>query len=32
VTVNGSTVVPKYDWLPVRGVTGVLSVATTVKL
>ncbi len=27
-----SVVVPLYSWVPVRGVTGVLSVATTLKL
>jgi hypothetical protein len=31
-TVRGSTVVPLYVWLPVRGVGVVLSVAVTVKL
>jgi hypothetical protein len=27
-----SVVAPLYNWVPVRGVTGVLSVAVTVKL
>jgi hypothetical protein len=31
-TVNGSTVVPLYNWLPVKDVGEVLSVAVTVKL
>jgi len=32
LTVTGLTAVPVYVWLPVRGATGVLSVASTVKL
>jgi hypothetical protein len=32
LTANGSTVVPLYAWVPVRGVGVELSVTVTVKL